>query len=133
MPSYLTATYRSSARAVLSLIEHQLSPTLGTWSAVTPDFTESHSPDPITGAPPANSRCDDAHQTVRSTGTPRRGRRGRNPRGRGRYPRHLTRRSNGIVPAQDDSREGVFLTPSHSTTSTPRMVRQWLGKVQMKG
>ena len=33
----------------------------------------ARAPRVIAGAPPANSRCDAAHQTVRSTSTPRRG------------------------------------------------------------
>ena len=33
----------------------------------------ARAPRVVAGAPPENSRCDAAHQTVRSTGTPRRG------------------------------------------------------------
>ena len=52
-PLYLTLTYRRSARAVLTNVEHQLSLTLanGSWTTVPPDVTENLSPDPVTGDP----------------------------------------------------------------------------------
>ena len=52
-PPYLTLTYRRSARALLTGLDHQLSPTLanGSWSTVAPNVTEPLSPDPVTGDP----------------------------------------------------------------------------------
>ena len=52
-PQYLTLTYRRSARAVLTNVEHQLSLTLanGSWSTAAPDVTENLAPDPVTGDP----------------------------------------------------------------------------------
>ncbi len=52
-PQFLTLTYRQNPRATFSLIEHQISPTLGagTWTTLTPDVTEPLIPDPLTGDP----------------------------------------------------------------------------------
>lgn len=50
-PQYFTLTYRRSARALLSGLDHQLSLSLAnnSWSTVTPNVTETLSPDPVTG------------------------------------------------------------------------------------
>ncbi len=52
-PQYLTLTYRRSAHALFTSLDHQLSPTLttGTWSTIVPDVIEPLSPDPVTGDP----------------------------------------------------------------------------------
>ncbi len=52
-PQFLTLTYRTNPRATFSLVEHQISPTLGagTWTTVVPDVTEQLTPDEITGDP----------------------------------------------------------------------------------
>jgi hypothetical protein len=52
-PTFLTLTYRQSARATGLSIQHQISDLLenGTWSNISPTVTETLSLDPITGDP----------------------------------------------------------------------------------